>query len=656
MAIFQLKTFKDIQDAIKEELKLGTSTTDLNRIKRDINIVYEDIVSRARWWWLRKNISLHKEAVINSGTVTVTQNSTTITFTVAPAKSVDGYFFSQDGSTEIYTIESHTANSTTATLQTPFSAATNSAANYKLWTDAIALPSDCRETFEVVQHFQSVPLRNQGLQDFRRTVVIQPKAEARPEYYSTSDFKDPAKFDTISGLPALSTRASNGFVKTLVFATTVAALVAEEDRIRITGAGNRAYNGIYKISSVSTTTITYTSTEALSESAVADSALTIKKENVEKNIEKYRELLLYPSIFTSRTTLYVDYIQDARPLENDTDEPLLPMEDRVVILYGALHRTWSRERNPEEAGRNLQLFTIKLDQMEGRWQDMTETAKLTPHKLYLRAKRGISKTPLLSKSLYEFGGGSSGQVITGTASRVAIFNAQGELEGSTTITTTELGFLDGLLSSAVGISDTQTLTNKSLVDSSTSIVDATVASKTIKFDAGGTAATSTTILAAQTTNRTITLPDATTTLVGTDTSQTLTNKTIDSDNNIITNIVDADIKSTAAIARTKIADGSANHVVINGGTGTLSSEATLAITRGGTAGSTSVSGFNNLSPTTTKADLITRDSTNNVRLVVGTNGQVLTANSATTTGLEWQTPATVNFQSDQNILANQIFN
>jgi hypothetical protein len=39
-------------------------------------------------------------------------------------------------------------------------------------------------------------------------------------------------------------------------------------------------------------------------------------------------------------------------------------------------------------------------------------------------------------------------------------------------------------------------------------------------------------------------------------SQTLTNKTIDSDNNTITNIVNADIKANAAIDATKIADGS----------------------------------------------------------------------------------------------------
>ena len=48
-------------------------------------------------------------------------------------------------------------------------------------------------------------------------------------------------------------------------------------------------------------------------------------------------------------------------------------------------------------------------------------------------------------------------------------------------------------------------------------------------------------------------------------------------------ILDEDISTTAAIARSKIATGTASHVVINSGTGAFSSEASLAVARGGTA-------------------------------------------------------------------------
>lgn len=84
----------------------------------------------------------------------------------------------------------------------------------------------------------------------------------------------------------------------------------------------------------------------------------------------------------------------------------------------------------------------------------------------------------------------------------------------------------GITGAVVGDTDTQTLTNKKLSDSTTTIVDVTDATKAIKFDVAGTTAITGTIATAFTTAKTVTLPDATDTLVGKATTDTLTNKTL----------------------------------------------------------------------------------------------------------------------------------
>jgi hypothetical protein len=207
-----------------------------------------------------------------------------------------------------------------------------------------------------------------------------------------------------------------------------------------------------------------------------------------------------------------------------------------------------------------------------------------------------------------------------------------------------------------------------------------------------------------------------------DQSATLTNKSIDADNNTITNIDNADIKSGAAIDRTKLASGTNNHVLINNGSGVMSSEAQLdktrggtgisstatfpasgtvvteagsatltnktingndntvtnvslttgvtgtlpianggtnatslpagaayssgtaltteaqlAITRGGTGQSTANAGFNALAPSTTKGDIIVHTGSVNARQAIGSDNQVLVADSSVTNGLKWTT-------------------
>lgn len=91
-------------------------------------------------------------------------------------------------------------------------------------------------------------------------------------------------------------------------------------------------------------------------------------------------------------------------------------------------------------------------------------------------------------------------------------------------------------------------------------------------------------------------------------------------------IVDADVSASAAISRTKIANGTASHVVINDGSGTLSSEASLSMGRGGTAKA--------LSPIT--GGVVWSDGDSMEVSVGGSTGQILQSNGASAP--TWYTP------------------
>ena len=110
----------------------------------------------------------------------------------------------------------------------------------------------------------------------------------------------------------------------------------------------------------------------------------------------------------------------------------------------------------------------------------------------------------------------------------------------------------GITGSVVGDTDTQTLTNKKLSDSTTSFIDSTDATKVLKIDVTGTTGITGTLISAFTTAKTLTLPDATDTLVGKATTDTLTNKTLTSP---IINTPKTYIGYTAKTAAYTIASG-----------------------------------------------------------------------------------------------------
>lgn len=546
MSVYQLRSFADIVAAVREELGVqSTDTTRLNRIKRDINAIYQEVTAEKNWWWLEGHVTAQLAPYVSAGTVSVVQGSATATLSVAPGPSKRSHYFAVDGFDEIYIIESHTAGSTTVKLSELYSGATSTTAKYKIWTDRVALPTDCKETTEVWHNYHSKPLDPCGKQEFRKISAMAPRAEGKPAYYYTGDFRDPGPVSSISSLPAVSTRASSGVVKTIVFASGLPSAVTakytagEPIRWRITAAGSPSYNGEIFVSSISTTTatndtITYTGRGELQESATADSSLTVEQIDQEADFDRYRELYLYPAITSSRITLNVDYIKEILPLENDSDEPAIPLQDRFVLVYGALARQWDKLGNDAKSAKNDARYREKLAKMAGKLQDTFDTPQLIPHKTYLSTKRNPSRRAGFSDGRVVLGGGGGGSSVpTGTVNTVATFDSSGELAGSATISTTELGYLDGVSSNI-----------QTQLDAITTLADGK-----IYIGNGSNAATEVTP------SGDITISNSGVTAITAGV------------------IVDADINASAAIAKSKLAAGTASRVEVTDGSGVLTESA-----------------------------------------------------------------------------------
>lgn len=126
---------------------------DLTKLKRWLNMAQQDIASRQNWQFMTAHETIQGVPDITTGTVTISVDSTSLTFSSAPAASVSGYFIKFSDTNNWYKISSHTAASTSATLSRAFGGDSNiSAGTYtlrKLWyTTSTPLDSitDIKET------------------------------------------------------------------------------------------------------------------------------------------------------------------------------------------------------------------------------------------------------------------------------------------------------------------------------------------------------------------------------------------------------------------------------------------------------------------------------------------------------------------------------
>jgi hypothetical protein len=205
-------------------------------------------------------------------------------------------------------------------------------------------------------------------------------------------------------------------------------------------------------------------------------------------------------------------------------------------------------------------------------------------------------------------------------------------ERALTGTAGEITITDGGANSTATLAFDDPVTSLNATDAGLAIVDNADNTKIAQFQCSGITTGTT---------RTFTLPDADTTLVGTDTTQTLSNKTLTSPQ-----INDTSSDHQYVFAVSELAADRTVTLPLLTGNDTFVFEAHTQTLTNKTLSSATISSVNFTTPTSVtglvsaKGDIIsTTDGSGLTALAVGTDGQVLTANSGESTGLEWQTPA-----------------
>lgn len=197
-------------------------------------------------------------------------------------------------------------------------------------------------------------------------------------------------------------------------------------------------------------------------------------------------------------------------------------------------------------------------------------------------------TSVFSEKLTVLGNVSAGQYISTVTSGTPPLVVLSDTE----VTNLNASLLRGKVppsGSIVGTTDTQTLTNKTLT--SPTINGGSFSSSGITLS--GSTSGSTRLQASAVASGVITLPAATTTLVGKDTTDTLTNKTLDAGSNTITGLTNSNLSGSAGITNANLANSTISGISLGSNLNSLSFGSYLTATgtyNGSTARTVSVAG------------------------------------------------------------------
>lgn len=190
-------TFADISTRVMNNLRLPvTNLVEQAKVNAIINEVYRDLYIKHDWWFLAKFQAINTAPKVTDGTLSVTQNGTTITFTTTPQRyaanvSIAGNVLLLPGQsndpTAVYRIATHTSGALTAVLDAAYTDITATGLAYRIYQDKYSLPVDTGKVTNVTRFGEIQPMHRAGVEEIQR-IKQADQTEHRPELYTVYDF------------------------------------------------------------------------------------------------------------------------------------------------------------------------------------------------------------------------------------------------------------------------------------------------------------------------------------------------------------------------------------------------------------------------------------------------------------------------------------
>ena len=153
MTTYEIKTFGDSIDFIREQTKADSSDETVTKIKRLYNVKYQELGMKKKWGWRGDVRWLKTTPEYTTGTVSVTNADRNVTMSAAATVTDDfkGRFIRIGSDSEYYEIVAVTSTaSRTFMLSAPYKGTTNATATHTTWRAKYGLWPDFADLYKVV--------------------------------------------------------------------------------------------------------------------------------------------------------------------------------------------------------------------------------------------------------------------------------------------------------------------------------------------------------------------------------------------------------------------------------------------------------------------------------------------------------------------------